>query len=132
MVGINAVYFFRIIQRPQTVPHLGMADRNMKLYRGQRGSYRLIRIAVNQQLIRLFLEHIFNGHKHFPYHLSVASAGNAQVIVGFWDAQLFIENIGHIVVIILTGMNKHLFGGLAKLAGNNGCFDKLRSCANGR
>jgi len=53
---------------------------------------------------------------------------NVQVVLGLRNGHLFKEDIAHILVVVLTGMNDDLgyFGMFCYFAAYNGCFDKLR------
>ena len=55
----------------------------------------------------------------------MGASGNTQVIIRPGNIQLLKENIGHVVVIMLPGMNQNLMRLAAQQPGNNGGLNEL-------
>ena len=131
MVGNDAVHLFRAVQGAEPVARLHMIHGDVELHRRQCRRQGGIGITIHQQLIRpLLQQYFFDGRQHFARHGTVASAGNAQIIVRLGNIQFFKEDIGHIVVIVLPGMHQHLLCLLPQQSGHHRRFDKLRPCAH--
>ena len=53
-----------------------------------------------------------------------------QAVIGPGNLQFLKKDIGHIGIVMLTGMHQHFPALLAQHTGNSGSLDKLRSRAN--
>ena len=79
------------------------------LLAAKRSGKRRVRVAVDHQDIRLFLPDDFlNAHQHLARLLSVRAGANAEIVGRFRNAELLKENVRHVLVVVLTGVNNHL------------------------
>ncbi len=107
VICCNPVDLFRTIQRAKAVTCFNMNNRYMKLYSCKCGSKCGVGISVDQQGIRLFFnQYLLDSHQHLCRHLRMGTAGNTEVIIRFRNAHLAEENCGHIVIEVLTCMDK--------------------------
>ena len=127
VVGEDAVDLFRIAQRAQAVAGLHMQDRDIELDRGQSGGERGIRIAVDEERVGLFSEqHLLESDEHASGHLRVGAAGDPQIIIRRGDPHLAEEDLRHVFVVVLAGVDKDLGMLTAQRAGAGRSLDELR------
>ena len=127
MVGADAVNLFRIIVRAETVARFHMQHGDHQLHRRERRGQRGVRVAVHEKRVRRFgKEDLFDLDEHAPGHLPVRSAGYAKIIVRPGDSHLLKEDVRHIGVIVLTGVDKNLPVFAPESARTGRSFDKLR------
>ena len=110
---------------------LGVDDNGVTVYRSQSGGECGIRVAVNEQRVRLLLQqYIFDAHQHSGCHLCMAAAGDPEVIIRRGYLHLAEKDGGHIVVKMLSGMYQNFLMFFSQLARPRRCFNKLRACAD--
>ena len=115
MIGHDAVDLFRIVQRPKTRAGFHMAHRDQQLHSSQCRCHGGIGVTKNQHHVRLFLQkHLFDGNQHIARHLAMGAAGDAQIVIGSGDVHFFEKHFGHIVVIVLSGVDQYLLEVLAQ------------------
>lgn len=133
MVRADAVDLLRVFKGAEPVPCFRVADGDMQLNRRQcRGKGR-VGIAVYKKSVRfLCYQNFLYGGKHGPGHLAVAAAGNAKIIVRLRYFQLFKKDVGHVMVIVLAGMDQDLLCPEPENPGNHGSFYKLGPRADNR
>src|SRR5262245_28178789 len=112
-----------------------MGERNVQLHCRQRTGKGRIGIAVDKDAVRLvFEQYFFERLEHPRGLLAVAGGADAEVDVGIRNVQLFEEHVGHVLVVVLPGVNQELFDALlrAQDTGYGGCLDELRAGTDNR
>ena len=118
------------VMRPQA--GFDMRHGYLQLGSRQRPGQRGVGVAVHQHPIGLFLlNQRFDVLQHAPGHRAVAKAGNAKIMMRLGDVQLLEEDVRHIGIEMLPGMNDDLFDVIARLDGtaDGGGLNELRTGA---
>ena len=91
-----------------------MRDRNVQLGGGQRPGKGRIGVAVDQKDIRLFgNQRVLNGGELLTGHVSMRTAAEVKPVFRRGKTQLAEEYIRHVVVVVLAGVQQHLFNSIA-------------------
>ena len=106
-----------------------MGDRQAQLHCRQGAGQGRIGVAIDDDHIGLHRNHDrLERRQHPPRHLAVAAAMNAEMARRRGDGELAEENIGHVVIEVLAGMD-HDFSG-ARFSGDGAAqhrrLDELR------
>ncbi len=90
----------------------------MELGGGQRAGQGGVRVAVDQDPVRLLLEqHLLEPLQHLRGLPAVRGGADAEVIVGRRQVELVEEDIGELLVVVLAGVDEHLLMGAAQVRG---------------
>ena len=77
-------------------------------------------VTVDQHPVRLFFEeNLLHRLQHAPGHGAVLSAGYLQVVFRVGNVQLFEEDLGHVFIVMLAGMNQNFSNPVGKLVAND-------------
>src|SRR5207302_1035513 len=109
MVGDDAVDLFRhaSIEGPQ--PRLNMGNRNVKLGRRQRARQSRICITVHQCPVRpLISQNGFDCGQHSTSLFTVGARSNLKVVSRPGNLEFVEEDLRHVFVIMLAGVNDEL------------------------
>ena len=95
----------RAVERAQ--PGLDVADRQQQLRGGQRGRHRRVHVAGDEHDIGLRLEQ----HRLEPLHdrsrlLGMRPRAHSERVVGLADSELLEEDLGHLAVVVLAGVDE--------------------------
>jgi hypothetical protein len=86
-----------------------MGNRDVQLGRRQRARKSRVRVTVDDAPLRpLLQENALDCFQHSSGLPAMAARSHAQVALGPGHIQFFEENIGHILVIMLAGVNHEL------------------------
>ena len=127
VVCADAVNLFGVVVRAETVARFHMQHGDHQLHRRERRGQRGVRVAVHEKRVRRFgKENLFDLDEHASGHFAMRSAGDAEVIVRPGDSHLLKEDVRHIGVIVLTGVDKNLSVFAPESTRTGRSFDKLR------
>ena len=85
----------------------------MQLGCSQRAGQCGIGIAVDHQGIRYFPEQdVFHAGQCGCGHLRMAATTNTEIVVRPRDVQFLKENVGHVGIVVLAGVDEHMLPGL--------------------
>ncbi len=127
VVGEHAVVLLRhgAVEAAQAGLHVRHAQPQLGC--GQCAGQRGVRVAVHQHPIRLLgQQHLLQADQHVSRLPAVAARPDAQRVVGPGHAELLEEEIGHLAIVVLAGVNQHLGVGLAEGAADGRSLDELR------
>ena len=115
MIGQHTVDFLGHAAIVRTQPRFDMGHRYLQLGCGQRPGQRGVGIAVDQDPVRpLIQKQTLDGRQHTASHIAMAAAADAQMISRGRQLQLFEEDIGHLRIKMLAGVDQdfaHVGGG---------------------
>lgn len=106
-----------------------VSDGNVKFCGGEGSGESGVGIAIDEDEIGLILrENLLDGFEHFAGLRAVGAGTDAEIVIGRGDLQLFEKDAGHVVVVMLAGVDKDfLDAGGAECSADHGCFDELRA-----
>ena len=108
-------------------------DRDVQLGADQRAGQRGVRVAVDEQPVRLLLDRDgLDARQHRPGLHPVPARADLQVGVRRGDVELAEEQVRHRFVVVLAGVEQELLVLAAKGLRNGRGFDELRSRADHR
>ena len=101
------------------------------LRRDERAGEGRVRVSVHKHEIRLLLlEDVFEPPHHLRGLSRLSRAPDAEVVIGPRHVEDFEEHVGHVLVVVLAGVNQNLLMVLADLSAHRRGFDELRACAD--
>ena len=104
-VGDDAVDLLRHPAVETAQAGLDVGHRRPQFGGGDGAGQRRVDVADHDHHVRAFLQqYFFESHHHAGGLLSVGAGADAQVDVGAGDAQLVEKDLGHFVVVVLTGV----------------------------
>ena len=130
MIGDDAVDLLGhpAVEGPKAGLDVRQAD--VQLRRHERAGQRRVGVAVDQHPVGLGVHRgLLETGEHGAGLSAVRPRPDAQVQVWLGDLELTEENLGHVVVVVLAGVDEHLFVVLAQDATDRGSLDELRSRA---
>lgn len=133
MVGDDAIDLLGhgAVEGPQ--PGLDMCDGNVQLGGHEGAGQRRVGIAVDQNAVGAQgFQHRFELLKHGACHRPMPTAMDLQIVVGLLDAQLGKEDVGHLGIEMLAGMDQYFSdrAGLGERLADRSYLDELRSGAD--
>ena len=127
----NAVDFLRhrAIERPQA--RFDVRDRNAELRGRERGRERRVGIAVDDTPVRrLGDQYGFDALEDARRHLGVRARADRQAVLGWRDAELVVEDLRELGVVVLARINTHDGGTRGQRHAERGGFDVLGAIAH--
>lgn len=128
-VGEDAVDFLGHAHVERAQAGLDMRHRDVQLGRRQGAGKRGVGVAVDQHPVGFFVEQdLLDALEHASGHGAMGASGNLQVVFGCRNFQLVEKHLGHVRVVVLTGMHHDFFesaGMLEYLPGDRRRLDEL-------
>lgn len=129
VVGEDAIDFLGHAAIEGAETGFDMGDGNVEFYGGEGSGESGIGVAIDEDEIGLVLrEDLLDGFEHFAGLGAVGAGTDAEIVIGRGDLQLFEENAGHVVVVMLARVDEDfLDAGGAECSADDGSFDELRA-----
>ena len=119
----------RAIEGPET--GLDVSERAAHLRRDERARERRVRVPVHEDEIGLLpLEDVLETVHHLRGLAGVTAASNSEVVVRPRHVEDLEEHVGHVLVVMLPGVDQDLLVVLANLPAHRRGLDELRACAD--
>src|SRR5438445_596657 len=107
---------------------LDVPERPAHLRGDERAREGRVRVSVHEDQVGLLaLEDVFKPAHHLGGLAGVTRAADAQVVIRPRHVEDLEEHIGHVLVVVLPGVDEDLLVVLADLAADRGRFDELRA-----
>ena len=136
LVGQKAVQLLGHGAVEATKPRLDVADRDAALGRREGGGERRVHVSGDEDDVRLDLQQQrFETRDNTRRLLSVRPRADAEKVIGLADAEVLEEDLGHLSVVVLSGVNEHQVEGVgmaAELGHDRGHLHEVRPSAYDR
>ena len=109
MVCYYAVYLLGHCHIPATEARLYVYRGDVELYGGQRTREGRVGVAVDYYPIGTFIQQYpLYPLKHPPRLFALGARTHPEVVLGSWDAELFKEQVRHVTVVVLPGVQYYV------------------------
>ena len=101
------------------------------LRRDERAGERRVRVSIHQDEVRLLpLEDVFETAHHLRGLPGMTAGSDSEVVVRPRHVQDVEEHVGHVLVVMLPGVDQNFLMMLSDLPAHRRGFDELRACAD--
>ena len=119
----------RPIERSQS--GLDVSERPPHLRRDERAGERRVRVSIHQDEVRLLpLEDVFETAHHLRGLPGMTAGSDSEVVVRPRHVQDVEEHVGHVLVVVLPGVDQNFLMMLSDLPAHRRGLDELRACAD--
>ena len=131
MISDDAIVLLGHLAEKTPEPGFDVDNGDVELARRQGPGQCGIGIAIHNYVVGFSLYYLlFDFYQHRSGHISVRAGAHIKIHYGLWDIHTSEKNLGHVVIVMLTGMDDIFGNAGGKLIPNQsadyGGLDELR------